>query len=181
MHPQLQEITDELAAASERARGLAGTQGVWSRRPKEGGWSAGECVAHLNLTSEACIPLLREALSAAGSLSGRMPRRLRRDLVGWLLWRMSGPGRGPRVSTVPAFVPSGDLPRETLLGEFDRLQDQLLELIRSAEDLPIHRVRIASAFNPRVKYSVYSGFTILSTHQHRHLEQAERALRSAAA
>ena len=34
---------------------------------------------------------------------------------------------------------------------------------------------MVSPFGPGLRYSVYSAFTILPAHQHRHLQQAERA------
>jgi hypothetical protein len=178
MHAQLEKIAAELGEAQERLRRLAAgaRDEEWSRRPPTGGWSAAECVAHLNLTSGAFIEPLREALERARALGGGMPGRMRRDLLGWLIWRMSRPGGGMRSSTSPSFVPTADRGREELLVEFERLQREKLEMLRAADGLPIHRVKVASPFDPRASYSVYSALTILPTHQHRHLLQAERAV-----
>jgi hypothetical protein len=59
--------------------------------------------------------------------------------------------------------------------EFDRLQDEQMELVRQADGLPLGKLKIVSPFGPGFKYNLYSAFTILPAHQHRHLQQAERA------
>ena len=178
MHPDLQALVDEFEAAEARLHQLKGRfpESAWGRRPPAGGWSAAECVAHLNLTSEAYLPLIDGALAEARRLGPRAPRRLRKDFVGWLIWQSSRPGGRMKVQTAPAFVPTSDLPLDRLVAEFNRLQAAQIERTRAADGLPIHRVKITSVFNDRVRYSTYSALSILAVHQHRHLEQAERAL-----
>ena len=84
-----------------------------------------------------------------------------------------------RVKTTPRFVPGGTAEKEVLVEEFGRLQEKVIAAICAAEGLPIQKVKVASPFAERVHYSLYSTFTILTTHQYRHLGQAERALRKA--
>ena len=134
-----------------------------------------ECVAHLNLTSSAYLPLLAEGIARARQIAARAPGRYRRDPVGWLLWKTSGPPVRFRVKTTAAFVPTcSHSPRE-LISEFDRLQAQQIDCVRNADRLPIGLIRITSPFDARVKYNLYSCLTILPRHQHRHLWQAEQA------
>ena len=77
-------------------------------RPAPESWSPAECVAHLNLTAMAMLPLIRQGLDEARRLQRSSGARYRRDIVGWLLWRsISTPGRF-KTKTIPAFVPSGD-------------------------------------------------------------------------
>jgi hypothetical protein len=177
VHEQLQDLRREFQGASERLRRLNDrAQGeAWDRRPEGGGWSAAECVAHLNLTSEAFLPKLREAVATARSLGSSGKPRYRRDFLGWLIWRMSRPTTRMKAKTGAAFVPTSDRPAEQIIAEFDGLQTSLLALLEDADDLPIHRVKIRSPFDERLGYSAYSAFRILATHQHRHLQQAERA------
>jgi hypothetical protein len=177
MHTQLQEIVDEFAAALERLGRLVATvpEAEWTRRPEPQRWSVSECVAHLNLTSAAYIPLLKEGLARARSLGSQAPKRYRRDLVGWLLWKYSGPPVRMRVNTPPSFVPTSCAAPKALVEEFARLQDAQIACVKEADGLPIHRVRITSAFNTRLKYNLFAGFTILPRHQHQHLWQAEQA------
>jgi hypothetical protein len=181
MHPQLQAVTDEFASARERLHRLAATVPAdrWAQRPSADKWSPAECVAHLNLTSLAYIPQLRDGLGQARAIGGGAPKRYRRGFMGWLLTRMLRPGKGAKVKTAPAFIPTATAPLAELVAEFDRLQDEQMALVRQADGLPIDRVRLASPFNARVKYTMYGALTILPTHQHRHLLQAEQAAAAA--
>ena len=136
----------------------------------------GECVAHLNLTSTAFIPLMRASLDEARRSGHPAPTRFRRDLLGWLLWRSMGPPVKRRFTTTAPFVPRSDRTGADLVSEFERLQAEQLVLAREADTLPIHRVKIASPFNPRLRYNLFSALSILPRHQHRHLWQAEQNL-----
>jgi hypothetical protein len=178
MQAQLQAVADGLLAARARLHRLADATSPesWSRRADPDRWSAGECVAHLNLTAIAFLPLIRRGLEQAAAIGGVVPTRFRRDLAGWMLWRTAGPPVRFRVRTAAQFVPSGSEPLAQLLATFDRLQDEQLDAVARADGRPIHRVKIASPFDPRLRYNLYACLTILPPHQERHIWQAERVL-----
>jgi DinB superfamily len=179
MHLQLQAVVDEFEHAHIRLRSLARAlpEELWTRRPDEGRWSIAECVSHINLTSTAYLPLLRRGVATGRLLDGPPPVRYRRDLIGWLLWRTAGPPVRLRVKTTAAFIPHGSEPPSKLIDEFERLGKEQIECVREADGLPLGRIKIASPFNPRVKYNLFACLTILPRHQHRHLWQAEQAWR----
>lgn len=179
MNNQLTDVEREFESALDHVRRLVTSydEALWRQRPASGGWSAAECVAHLNLTSEACLPSMDEGLTDARARGpDSTTRRFRRDPMGWLLWKGSQPNPRMKIKTGAPFVPTGDHPRDLLIADFERLQREQLALLRAADGLPIDRVKVKSAFIERIRYSLYSVFTILSIHQHRHLTQAERAL-----
>jgi hypothetical protein len=177
VHPQLEEIVAEFESASVRLQDLHRklAPGAWNRRPAPESWSPAECVAHLNLTAIAMLPLLRQRLEDARRMQRAPGTRYRRDVMGWLLWRATSvPGRF-KSKTIPAFVPASDRPIAEIMAEFDRLQRDQIAVTREAEGLPIDRVKIVSPFNASVRYNVFSALSILSRHQHRHVWQAEQA------
>src|SRR5512147_2204452 len=177
MDGQLAAIVTELESAHGRLRELRRTmpRRAWDWRPAPGRWSAAECVAHLNLSSAAILPILREALREARGRREQASPRYRRDPLGWLLCKVVSPVGGLKMRAAPEFVPSeaGDI--DDLLDEFERLQASLLECVREAEGLPIDRVTLVSPFDARLTYNLYSALTLIPRHQHRHLVQAERA------
>ena len=152
---------------------------LWARRNDPNRWSVAECVAHLNLTGRAYVPLLREGLDKARALPGHDSSRYRRDPIGWLLSVTTGPLprlgglKFGRVKTTATFVPERGLPRAQTLEEFDRLQAEQVDVVHSSEGLPVHRVQITSPFDRRIRYNLYSAFVILPRHQIRHIQQAE--------
>jgi hypothetical protein len=184
VHPQLQEIADDFEAARLRLRALAlaTPDARWAARPAPERWSPAECVAHLNLTTEAYRPIVADALARARALGRPAPARYRRDLLGWMLWRtMAPPVRIMKVKTPPAFVPSADQPKSAVLAAFERLQDEQIDWVRAADGLPLGGVKLSSPFAPAAKYNLFACLGILPRHQHRHLWQAEQAALAAAA
>jgi hypothetical protein len=193
MHPQLQSIADEFHEATARLDRLVHDTPPdrWSLRVDPARWSVGECVAHLNRTGRAFVPALESGIAAGRAIAGvremspapgptavRGPTaapRYRRDLLGWLLWRTMGPPVRMAVKTPASFVPEGSEPAAAVVAEFRRLQDEQLRLLAAADGLPLSRIRVASPFNETLGYNLYSAFSILPRHQHRHLWQAERA------
>ena len=86
MHSQLQLVADEYTSAQARLHELvrAVPEERWGRRADPARWSVAECVAHLNLTSMAYLPLLQHAVSRARMLERRPPGRYHRDPIGWV-------------------------------------------------------------------------------------------------
>jgi hypothetical protein len=181
VHPQLAEVIDSLDHAQTRLELLADTvpDDRWNRRSDPSRWSVAECVAHLNLTSEAYVPRIQKAIEEARALPRVDGRNYNRDLIGRIFAALVGPlpkigkMRIGRVKTMPGFVPSGDLPRQLLLAEFRKLQMQLAAMVRESDGLAIDKVSITSPFGEKVHYNCYSVFVIIPRHQERHLQQAE--------
>lgn len=178
MNPRLQTVADELAAAESRLRRLVAEAPAewWPRRPDPDRWSMAECVAHLNLTGRAYLPLLRSALAEGHRLGRSSSAQYRRDPIGWFLWWMMRPPVRQRVKTTAPFVPTAGQPIGELVGDFSRLQADQVGCVREADGLPLGRLRIVSPFDSRIRYNLYSCLTILPAHQHRHLWQAEQVL-----
>jgi hypothetical protein len=185
MHGQLKAIVDLLDSATRRLDALvdAAPTERWHYPPEPGAWSAAQCVAHLNMSSEAYRAPLAAAVAEARSRGeGRQfDGRYRCDPLGWLLASMVGPTpriagkRRGRVKAPPPFLPSDDPPRDQVVAEFNELQRELSAVVRSCEGLPIHKVKVPSVFVPSVRFNLYATLLILGRHQHRHLQQAEEA------
>jgi hypothetical protein len=173
---ELGEVKQELLDARERARhlseGLAET--LWATAPGPGRWSIAECLIHLNITSERFIPIIDDAIREGRELGRQETAPPRRDLIGWILAKALEPPYRLRSRTTAPFVPARIEPMPDVLERFDYLQGELLVRIDRAQGLPLEQLRIASPFNARVKYNLYSAFRLLPVHQRRHLWQAEQ-------
>jgi hypothetical protein len=180
VHPQLQVIADELNFATARLRALASVtpDEKWSVRADPERWSVGECVAHLNLTGQAYESLLKEGVARAKAAGPRVPsRRYRRDPLGWFLWKMLPPPVRFRVPTPAQFIPQGTAPKQATIAEFERLQQVFLDLLADADGRPMKEIKVQSPFSAKTKYDLYSCFSVLAPHEHRHLWQAEAVYR----
>jgi hypothetical protein len=176
LHPQLRAIEQELAAITTRAARLVDRvdESGFHHRPGANRWSIAECLAHLNLTTRAYLPLIDDALQIGRLIPMSRPRRFRRDFTGWLLCRMAEPPYRFRATTTAPFVPSGAGTRAEVLADFVRLQQELTSRVYHAEGLDLTSLVIISPFDGRLSYHLYSCFRVLPTHQRRHLWQAER-------
>jgi hypothetical protein len=179
MHAELVELEAEFTSALVRLHQLRANvpAPAWARRPAPERWSTGECVAHLNLTSAAMLPLVRAGLEQARKSGARAPAKYRRDWMGWLLWKSLGQVGRFKTKTIPAWVPSGDLAPDDLVAEFERWQTEQIACVRASDGLPIQAVTITSPVDARARYNLFSALSILARHQHRHLWQAEQASR----
>ena len=184
MQKQLAALVDSLDDAQGRLRRLSDDtpEKAWNNRPGPKRWSAADCVEHLNMTSRAYVPLLRDAIVEARQLDAPATTHYRRDTVGWFLSMMIGPMRHigkfriGRITTTADFVPKGGRSPGQLLSEFVRLQSELVTMIRSADGVPLDRVKIVSPFGGRMHYNAYSALVVVARHQHRHIDQAQQAL-----
>ena len=121
------------------------------------------------------LPLLHDGLRKASGNPIGPPSQYRRDIVGWLIWKMIAPSNRLRTRTIQAFVPSGDESPDTIMVEFSRLQSEVIACVRAADGLPIDCVMVRSPFDGRLACNLYAALTLIPRHQERHALQAERA------
>lgn len=178
MADALDEIEAELNAATEQARRLIDTTDgrLFTVRPDPARWSASECIAHLNISTELFLPVLGPVLDEARAKKLLSEKKPSMDLLGRILrWFLEPPIR-QRVKTSAPFVPKAVRAKSESLAEFVALQNRLIELARAARGLHLAKIRIVSPFDKRVKYNAYSAFRIIAAHQRRHLWQAEQTV-----
>ena len=169
----LDEVEKELNEATRRAWMLVqSTDGrLFTVRPTPLSWSAAECLAHLSISTEMFLPVLRDAIDRAP----KKPRKARMDLLGRVLaWFLEPPIR-KRVRTSAPFVPKSTRAKADAFGEFASLQEKLMELLRAAREADLS-FKIVSPFDKRVRYNLFSAFRIVAAHERRHLWQAEHAV-----
>ncbi|HRP07314.1 MAG TPA: DinB family protein [Gemmatimonadales bacterium] len=175
MHPDLELLSAEFDAAEAEVHSLAESADdeEWSAPARNGGWSMDQCIAHLTLTNNRYVPILAEAADAAPLMDdARYRQRMRRDLVGWLTSGMMEPPVRLRIPTRASFNPSTPASKAVTVAGFDASQAAIRQLLRTVSGHDITRVRIASPFNSKVRYSVFSALHILVAHERRHIWQA---------
>ena len=176
LSPQLERLVEAFEQAKADARRLltGSAEERLRQRPAENSWSALECIGHLNLGNDMMLAEVRKAIAQAPKAS---KQTYKMDLIGKLMVWSFKPGRmklkAPAAIAKP--IPHGSAPEA--LSEFDRHQDEAIELIRDSEGLAIDRCKMKSPF-ANVRYSAYSAFGIIAAHNRRHLWQAKNAVES---
>src|SRR5215470_12119382 len=169
--PELQRLANDFQRSVAEVRDLmAGAGEEHLRRPPAGGgWSALECVAHLNLSNQAMLPGIRGALQVAAPLSE--PRAPRMDLAGRLLaWSLEPPARFRFKAPATAKPVESGGPQE-VLEVFVGQHQELERLVEGAAGRAISKVRLKSPF-ANLHYNAYSALRIVAAHDRRHLWQA---------
>lgn len=170
------ELNDATARAWKLINSTDGR--LFTVRPQPASWSAAECLAHLSVSSEMFLPVIRTAVDDGrrNGLTAKQKKEPTMDLLGRVLrWAMEPPIR-KRYKTTAPFVPKSVRAKADAFGEFAALQSKLIDLLHDARGLDLTKIRITSPFDRRVRYNLYSAFRILTAHQRRHLWQAEQAV-----
>ena len=173
MHPQIEGYLLQLTSASQDLPGIAGhlSRGQFNWRQSPDRWSIGQCVEHLNITTERYIPVLRRAMTdarAAGKLATG-PFTLG-FLERWFLGSMEPPPKR-RFRTGKSFVAAPDLDPSATLERWNSQQAAFGGCIREAEGLDLKKIKVRSQFGP-VSWTMNGTFAILLAHERRHIWQA---------
>ena len=174
----LEEVETELDEATKRAWELVRSTEprLFTVRPHPGSWSAAECLAHLSISTEMFLPVLRKSIDDGKAKGLKSKRKPAMDVVGRVMrWFLEPPIRS-RVKTTAPLVPKSVRAKAEAFGEFSSLQSKLIDLLHEAEGLDVRKIKLISPFDKRVKYNIYSAFRIAVAHQRRHLWQAEKAV-----
>ena len=181
MDPHIEGFLLQLTSVSQDLPGIAGhtSREQFNWRPSSEKWSIGQCVEHLNITTERYLPVLRQEMTNARS-AGKLasgPFALG-FFERWFLGYMEPPPRH-KSRTGKAFVAPPDLDPATTIDRFNRLQGEFGECIRSAVGLDLKRIKVRSQFGP-VSWTLNATFAILLAHQRRHIWQARQVRTDAA-
>lgn len=174
-----QGVADQVRTLIRRAHELVEgvTAADFNRRPAGGGWSAAQCLEHLNQTARLYLPAITEAIEQARRKGVRGVAGEGRTLRGrFVAWSQEPPVR-LRTRTWPALEPPAhSLDPADVLADFEALHEELIVRINESGTLDRKAVRVPSMLNPRVTLSLGDWFQVLAAHGRRHIWQAGRAL-----
>jgi len=173
---QLQTCAGDFRHASEEARNLLvySTEEAVRRRPSPTNWSALECVVHLNLSTQAMLPGIEQAVESAPPVS-RNGLKYKMDFAGrFLAWSLEPPALIKLKTTALAEPLDAGDPME-VVEQFEHLHARLIELLHASAQKQIDQQKMKSPF-ANLHYNAYSAFRIICAHDRRHLWQARNAL-----
>jgi hypothetical protein len=176
-------VADQVRTLIRRARELTegADQAMLNQTPPGGGWSAAQCLEHLNETARVYLPFLADAIEEARAGGLVASRDEGRTLMGRVIvWAQEPPVRF-RVRTFAEIQPPRELDPVRVLDDFEALHEELIVRINESGTLDRRRIRIRSVLDSRLTLSLGDWFAFMAAHGRRHLWQAERALAAARA
>jgi DinB family protein len=177
---QIDALLSELRETTRRAEALFAGKSTeqLSASPGGKGWSATQCLAHLNLTNRAYLPVIDACLEEMKHQNFRGDGPFEMSWNARLLnWWLEPPSR-LRLPTAPFAEPAGQLIPGQILAEFAQVNEQVARQLEASRGFALDRVKMASPFAKNMQYNVYSAFVLIPAHNRRHLWQASRALAS---
>lgn len=178
-HPvPLQNYEGEVSALRERARALTEPLGdtAFNFSPRPGAWSIGQCLQHLADTHVMYAGAIERSIERAGqrgwTASGEPAKRFG-WLERWFIANLEPPAR--RRFKAPGKVrPAPHLDPDTVRSAYRATLDKTLALRQDSEGLDLHRAKVASPLAGWLRFRLGAAFSILTAHDRRHLEQAEK-------
>jgi len=169
------EIDANLSHAESITHNLTREQFQW--RPAPGRWSIGECFAHLNVTNGFALRAIETGISKGRAKIGEGPFQ-----YGFLVRKFIASQEPPATKKFTApkvFLPSAAIDLDATLAEYRRVSTELKRLTREANGLHLSRVKIEmpalpAVLRPFVKMPLGGQLLLTTTHDRRHLWQAEQ-------
>jgi hypothetical protein len=183
--PDLQALADTLAGVERQAHQLIRDlpEEAFHWQPNEGrSWSLAQCLDHLTLSAGQYLGRMDPALATA---SPERPSRRGPIAPGWFSRWFLGyldPSSTRRLPAPKKIVPpaeSARRPRAEIWAAYQAAHARLVDTMKRAAGLDLNRVRFTNPFFPLWRVTLGTGFTILVTHERRHLGQMERVTKAA--
>jgi uncharacterized damage-inducible protein DinB len=156
----------------------------FSAQPENGGWSAAQCLSHLNGYGLYYLPLLEAALKDA-KVKKQRSATFRPGWLGDYFTKMMQPGAdgsvGKKMKAFKQHVPPAGEDSDAVIALFIDQQEKLLRLLEEAEGLDLNRRRIPISIAKFLKLKTGDVFRFVIAHNLRHAAQAERVLKAAGA
>lgn len=154
---------------------------VLNKQPSDGGWSAAQCLEHLNIYGRYYIPALEKSLARSKENTTTAPQYFTSGWLGNYFTQLMLPnesGAPKKKMKTPANArPSVDLDSRQVVAEFIDQQEKLLTLLVKAAKCNLNGPRIPITIARFIRLKPGDVFMFLIAHNYRHVLQAERALR----
>ena len=153
-------------------------------KPDANSWSAIECIEHLNLTYSHYLPLIEEKINKASKNTiGKINNtKHKHGIFGSMMINSMTPREGEiknKMKTFKNLIP--ELKSQTSIEIFERVELALKNMntyLENSQDLDWNRIRIKSALGNIFRFKLGDCFLFLSSHDYRHLLQANNAMKS---
>lgn len=172
------ELEENVSKTQSWAESLRQTdESILKTKPSEIGWSALECIDHLNRYCEFYIPVFQKAIKKAKRKTSENYKS------GWLGNKMAIdmlPKDGKLKSTMKTFKsknPTLDGVNLNTLEVFIQHQSTILQILEKTKTIDLASIRVNTTL-PLLKLKLGDGLRFIINHEIRHAEQAKKALQT---
>jgi len=146
-----------------------------NNKPSDNGWSAMECLGHLNFYGDFYLPEIEGRLRNAPSVSS--PQQFKSGLLGNYFAKSLLPKHKlNKMATFKSMNPAGKLLGMDMLHKFLAQQETLLQLLATAKGADLTKTKTAISISKVLKLRLGDTLRVVIYHNQRHIVQALRAL-----
>ena len=151
--------------------------------PTTGGWSAAQCIEHLNIYSRYYIPAIEKAIRKANLEQQKPSDRFKSGWLGDYFVRLmkKDPVKNPKdkLKAPKNAQPPVALNAPAVVAEFIDHLEKMQQLIENAGKINISKTRVGISIAKFVKLKLGDVIAFNVAHTQRHIMQAERAISAA--
>lgn len=139
---------------------------VLNKAPLTGGWSITQCLEHLNTYYRYYLPLL-------SNHSYKPVLEVKRGWLGDYFIKMMDPDRKvTKYKASKGHLPSARIDAHQVVAEFIRHQEEMFQLLSTADKLDLNGIRIPTSINKLIRLRMGDTLAFLIIHDERHIRQA---------
>lgn len=140
-----------------------------------GGWSAAQCLEHLNRYGHYYIPAIQQQLAAYKG--GNANATFTSTWLGRYFTNMMNPKTGKKkYKAFKEYIPPATLDAHAVVAAFINQQETLLALIEQSRKADLNKVRVPISIAKFIRLKLGDVLQFIIAHNERHLQQAQRSL-----
>ena len=178
----LEQSKKTIKEAQERVKNTYATidPQLFNKKPAPKSWSAGQCLEHLVITGEGYLKQFEQKIPQAidNKVIANPNAEFNSGFFGNYILKIVDPNYPKKNPTTKAFTPKHNPVPLTMVEDFLKLQDKWLQWIDKSQQLDLMKVKITSPALFIIQFRLGDVFVINANHQIRHLNQADRAMKS---
>jgi DinB superfamily len=149
--------------------------------PQTVGWSAVQCVEHLNIYSRYYLPLIKNAIETAQKNDWKATPQYQSGWLGNYFYHTMLPkenGTLPSKMKAPKkAIPPQSIDTVAVIAEYISHQEELLRLLDLTHHISLAKPRIPISIAPFIRLKLGDVLLFLTAHTERHVLQIERTLK----
>jgi hypothetical protein len=138
-------------------------------------WSVGECLSHLVNSNSLYLDKIENILNSFPTGSEK-DFTYKQSFMGKLVSEGVDPTNLKKAKTFKVFFPDKSAVQNKIIDEYVKSSEKLIELAGKMEHLDLEKIKLSSPVNIMIRLNLGDPLIIISKHDRRHLNQAERVM-----
>ena len=175
--PELIAAAEQMTAATQATFGhLTAAQLNWKLSPEQ--WSIGQCFNHLLVAKEPYFQMIEQVLEGTKTRTFWEKLPWLPGFMGQQMIKAMQPDSGRKVKAPARFAPSQSAIDPQIVQLFLAQEQRWMQVISRTGSLDSTKIIITSPVAPVITYSLADAIQLMSVHERRHFQQAERVMQS---